>query len=108
MPVNLNDLGKRINGQIMGDDALQNRVNRGEADNTAGMLLEAIRTRQVAIPSYLDLGHHRLTFFPIGTVWWYRGEIFRHGNAKKYAVLTNSSVLEGQRPGDLPDLNTKY
>jgi hypothetical protein len=107
MPVYLNDLGERINGQIMGDDPVQNRFNRGEADNTPGMLLEAILTRQVAVPSYLDLGHHRLMFFPIWTVWLYRGEIFRHGNEKESEELDLFSVLERQRPGDLPDQNTE-
>jgi hypothetical protein len=59
VPVNLYGLVERIDGQIMGNDAPQNRVNRGKVDNTPGMLLEAISTRQVAVPGYLDLGHHR-------------------------------------------------
>jgi hypothetical protein len=32
------------------------------------MLLKAILTGQVAVPGYLDLGHYRQIFFPIGTI----------------------------------------
>jgi hypothetical protein len=71
----------------MGDDAAENRLNRGEADNTPGMLLEAIPTRQVAVPSYLDLGHHRQMFFAIGTIWLYGREIFHHGNERECEAL---------------------
>jgi hypothetical protein len=87
VPVDLNYLVERINGQIVGDDAAQNRLNRREADNTPGMLLEAIPTRQVAVPSYLDLGHHREMVIPIGTAWLYGREIFHHGNEKGCEAL---------------------
>jgi hypothetical protein len=33
------------------------------------------------------LGHHRLMFFPIGTVWLYEREIFQHGNEKDCEAL---------------------
>jgi hypothetical protein len=57
------------------------------------MLLEAIPTRQVAVPGYLDLGHHREMFFQIGTVWLYGREIFHHGNEKECEVLDLFSMF---------------
>jgi hypothetical protein len=87
VPVDLDQLGERINAQIMVDDAAENRLNNGEVDNPAGMLLETITTSQVAVPGYLDLRHHRQIFFTIGTVWLYGREIFHHGNDKECEAL---------------------
>jgi len=51
------------------------------------MLLEAIPTSQVAVPGYLDLGHHRQLLFTIGTVWLYGRGIFHHGSDKECEAL---------------------
>ena len=71
----------------MGDDAAQDRLTVERPIIPPECSWSKVLTRQVAVPRYLDLGHHRQLFFTFGTVWLYERESFHHGDEKECEAL---------------------